>query len=107
MAARRRGRRLQQKAHHIEARRPHHRPGVQAKAGVLRALRGRAPQPRDVVDGPAFGLQFLERNARHRQHRPRARPWRSAAASTVLTQLIETVACKVNSMSSKVNLAAS
>jgi hypothetical protein len=62
------GGRLQQKAHHIEARRAHHRPGAQAKAGVLRALRGRAPQPRDVVNGPAFGLQFLGRNARHRQH---------------------------------------
>ncbi|TXT39942.1 MAG: hypothetical protein FD135_1758 [Comamonadaceae bacterium] len=46
------GRRLQNKAHHVEAGRPDQPPGVQAKTGVAAQLSRRTPQPGDVVNRP-------------------------------------------------------
>ena len=53
---------LQQKAHHVEAGRPHQTAGLQAKAAVLRQVGGGAPQARDVVNRPALLLQLAGRH---------------------------------------------
>ena len=71
-------------------------PGLEAKAGIPGECGGGAPQRVMWSMGQRCSARSAGGMPAAASRGSRSSPWRSAAPSTVFTQLIDTVACRVN-----------